>query len=98
MSNTAQRRDIDDPKTIADFVALVQSPERLRLLLVLTVVDMRATGPHVWNGWKAALLRELYWRAEEMMSGGGSGGSRSRVAARQEALRARLSGWPEEEI
>jgi [protein-PII] uridylyltransferase len=42
----------------------VQSPERLRLLLVLTVADMRAVGPKVWNGWKATLLRELYWRAE----------------------------------
>jgi [protein-PII] uridylyltransferase len=98
MSNTAQRRDIDDPKTIADFVGLVQSPERLRLLLVLTVVDMRATGPHVWNGWKAALLRELYWRTEDVMSGSASGGSKSRVAAAQEKLKARLKGWSEEEI
>jgi [protein-PII] uridylyltransferase len=98
MSNTAQRRDIDDPKTIGDFVALVQSPERLRLLLVLTVVDMRATGPHVWNGWKAALLRELYWRTEDVMSGSASGGSKARVAAAQAALKAKLAGWTAEEI
>jgi [protein-PII] uridylyltransferase len=98
MSNTAQRRDIDDPKTIRDFVELVQSPERLRLLLVLTVVDMRATGPHVWNGWKAALLRELYWRADEEMSGPVGGGSRQRVAAAQAALQSRLSDWAPEEI
>ena len=57
MSNTAFRRDIDDPQTMSDFVAVVQSPERLRLLLCLTVADIRAVGPSVWNGWKAALLR-----------------------------------------
>ena len=57
MSNTAFRRDIEDPKTIADFTDVVQSMERLRLLLVLTVADIRAVGPKVWNGWKAQLLR-----------------------------------------
>ena len=70
MSRTAFKRDIDDPKTIQDFVALVQSPERLKLLLILTACDIRAVGPNVWNGWKAALLRELYHRAQEVMSGG----------------------------
>ena len=45
--------------TIESFAGLVQSPERLRLLLVLTVCDIRAVGPNVWNGWKAALLRPL---------------------------------------
>lgn len=70
MSNTAFKRDIDDPKTIQDFVERVQSPERLKLLLILTVADIRAVGPRVWNGWKAALLREVYHRASEMMSGG----------------------------
>ncbi|HVM82595.1 MAG TPA: [protein-PII] uridylyltransferase, partial [Candidatus Binatia bacterium] len=53
MSNTAFRRDIEDPKTISDFVDVVQSLERLRLLLVLTVADIRAVGPKTWNGWKA---------------------------------------------
>ncbi len=69
MSNTAFKRDIDDPKTVADFVEIVQSPERLRLLLILTVADIRAVGPNVWNAWKAGLLRELYWQAREAMSG-----------------------------
>jgi [protein-PII] uridylyltransferase len=94
MSDTAQKRDIDDPKTIADFAALVQSPERLKLLLVLTVVDMRATSPKVWNNWKASLLRELYWRTEEVLAGAPSG---DKVAARVErakrALAERLNGW-----
>jgi [protein-PII] uridylyltransferase len=70
MSNTAFKFDIDDPQTIQDFVERVQSPERLKLLLILTVADIRAVGPKVWNGWKAALLRELYQRAIEVMSGG----------------------------
>src|SRR6185295_4660044 len=73
MSKTAQKRAIDDPKTIADFAAFVQSPERLKLLLVLTVADMRATSPKVWNNWKASLLRELYYRTEEVLGGAPSG-------------------------
>ena len=64
MSDTAQRRDVSDPKTVRDFVAQVQTPEMLRLLLVLTVADIRAVGPGVWNGWKGQLLRELYYAAE----------------------------------
>jgi len=67
MTHTAFKRDINDPKTIRDFVAAVQSPERLRLLLVLTVADIRAVGPKIWNGWKGALLRDLYYRAEALM-------------------------------
>jgi len=70
MNRNAYKRDLDDPKTIKDFVALVQSPEWLRLLLILTVADTRAVGPTVWNGWKASLLRELYYGAQELMTGG----------------------------
>jgi [protein-PII] uridylyltransferase len=95
MSFTAFKRDLDDPKTVADFVALVQSPERLRLLLVLTVADIRAVGPAVWNGWKGQLLRDLYYRAEEAMLGGlAMEGHKSRVAAAKDALRKELADWP----
>src|SRR3546814_20250071 len=53
MSDVAQRRDISDPRTVKDFADLVQSPERLKMLFVLTVVDIKAVGPGVWNGWKS---------------------------------------------
>ena len=70
MTLSAFKRDISDPKTVSDFADQVQSPERLRLLLVLTVVDIRAVGPKVWNGWKGQLLRDLYYRSEEYLLGG----------------------------
>jgi [protein-PII] uridylyltransferase len=94
MSNTAFRRDIEDPKTISDFTDVVQSLERLRLLLVLTVADIRAVGPKTWNGWKAQLLRELYNRAEEKLSGGLiTAGREARVADTLRRLRAELADW-----
>lgn len=95
------KRDIDDSKTIQDFIALVQSPERLKLLLCLTVADIRAVGPTVWNAWKAGLLRELYHRAMEVMTGGLAGKAHAaRVQSAQAAVRAELQrqSWPEEEI
>jgi [protein-PII] uridylyltransferase len=99
MSDTAIKRDLTDPQTISDFAALIQSPERLRLLLVLTVADIRAVGPNVWNAWKAALLRDLYWRTEEALTGGVSEDSRkARVEAAQNDLRAKLTDWPEADI
>jgi [protein-PII] uridylyltransferase len=91
MSNTAFKRDIDDPQTIRSFAERVQSPERLKLLLILTAADIRAVGPKVWNGWKATLLRELYHRTVEEMSGGLVADSRDqRVATAQQAVRALL--------
>ncbi|UYN94910.1 MAG: [protein-PII] uridylyltransferase [Enhydrobacter sp.] len=98
MSATAFQRDLMDPKTIESFAALVQSPERLRLLLVLTVCDIRAVGPNVWNGWKAALLRQLYYAAEQVLSGGTLAGARQeRVKAVQAEVARRLAGWTEVE-
>ena len=70
MSDYAQKRDVSDPRTVADFARIVQTPERLRLLLVLTVADIRAVGPGVWNGWKGQLLRELYAATEAVFRGG----------------------------
>ena len=100
MSNTAFKRDIDDPKTISDFVGQVQSPERLRFLMLLTVADIRAVGPTVWNAWKAGLLRELYLRAEEAMTGDLSAEAQPRGRAAIESLRCELQarGWSDQAI
>ncbi len=68
MTLTAFKRDLDDPKTIADFVATVQSPERLKLLTLLTTADIIAVGPGRWNAWKAGLLDELYHKTMDAMS------------------------------
>jgi len=70
MSDYAQKRDVTDPGTVAAFARIVQNPERLRLLLVLTVADIRAVGPDVWNGWKGQLLRELFGATEAIFRGG----------------------------
>ena len=95
MSATAFKRDLADPKTIQDFVAEVKSLERLRLLYVLTVVDIRAVGPGTWNSWKGQLLRELFEAAEEMLRlGHKQKGRKERIAAIQAELGARL-GWDE---
>jgi [protein-PII] uridylyltransferase len=98
MSATAFKRDLSDFKTILDFTELVQSPERLRLLLLLTVVDIRAVGPGVWNGWKRQLLATLYEAAEEVLRLGHKQKGRSeRVAVKQAALRDML-GWPTDQF
>ncbi|MCX7380789.1 MAG: [protein-PII] uridylyltransferase [Alphaproteobacteria bacterium] len=99
LSTTAFKRDIDDPKTILDLSEVIQSPERLRLLLVLTVADMRAVSPKVWNGWKATLLRELYARVAEVLAGGLSTTERDmRVSRAREAAAMMLDGWEQEDI
>ncbi len=67
LSETAFKRDLEDAQAIGDFVAEVQSPERLRLLLLVTVADIKAVGPGIWNGWKGSLMRELYYRAASAM-------------------------------
>ena len=98
-SNTAFRRDINDPQTISDFCDVVQSVERLRLLLVLTAADIRAVGPNVWNAWKAALLRDLYEAAEDRLtSGHASGGREARIEHAKAEMRDRLTDLPPEAV
>ncbi|UUP17942.1 [protein-PII] uridylyltransferase [Nitratireductor thuwali] len=100
MSMTAQTRDLNDRKTIQDFADIVQSVDRLKLLLVLTVCDIRGVGPGVWNGWKGQLLRTLYYETELLLTGGFSEASR---ATRAERARTELAeglanaGWEESE-
>ncbi len=99
MSGTAFKLDIGDSHTIKNFVERVQSPERLKLLLILTVADIRAVGPKIWNGWKAALLRELYHSALDAISGGLTAEGRdSRIAAAQAAARALLIDFSDDEF
>lgn len=87
MSATAFKRDLADFKTILDFAQAVQSPERLRLLLVLTVVDIRAVGPGVWNSWKRQLLSDLYEATEEVLRlGHKQRGREERIATKKELL------------
>ncbi|MGZ9098432.1 MAG: [protein-PII] uridylyltransferase [Brevundimonas sp.] len=69
LSDYAQKRDVSDPQTVRAFTALVGDPERLRTLLILTVADIRAVGPGVWNGWKGGLIRDLYQRTEGVFRG-----------------------------
>ncbi|QCI98947.1 [protein-PII] uridylyltransferase [Agrobacterium larrymoorei] len=94
MSMVAQTRDLHDRKTITDFADKVQSMERLKMLLILTVCDIRAVGPDVWNGWKGQLLRTLYYETELLLSGGFSESSRKERAkiARQRLYDA-LDDW-----
>ncbi len=92
MSATAFKRDLADPKTIADFANQVQSMERLKLLLLLTVVDIRAVGPGTWNGWKRQLLTELYDAAEELLRlGHKQRGREQRIAEKRAAVAAELA-------
>ncbi|WP_052161880.1 [protein-PII] uridylyltransferase [Hoeflea sp. BAL378] len=98
MSMVAQTRDLNDRKTITDFAEKVRTLERLKLLLVLSVCDIRAVGPGVWNGWKGQLLRTLYYETELMLSGGFSEVSRKqRTAHAREALAEALSDWKEKD-
>ena len=94
-SITAFRRDLDDPKTVADFAGVIQSPERLRLLLLLTAADIRAVGPNVWNGWKGQLLRTLYHETLAVLEGGEIGPLRqARVEAARNAFGEACVDWP----
>ncbi len=98
MSETAQMRDLNDFKTILDFANVVQSPERLKLLLILTVADIRAVGPSAWNGWKGQLLRTLYFETEPVLSGGHTSISRKeRVAEAQAKFFAHYPDWTPEQ-
>jgi len=97
MSKTAFRYDLNDPKTIDDFAAIVQSPERLKLLLVLTVADIRGVGPTIWNGWKAALMRDLYYQTDAVLRGADAAViAAGNAEEARRAARERLPDWSDE--
>jgi [protein-PII] uridylyltransferase len=99
MSTVAQSRDLSDRRTIENFTAVVQSLEQLKLLTILTTADIRGVGPGVWNGWKAQLLRSLYYETEPALTGGFSEVNRgARIAAAQAEFRANFKEWPEDQV
>ncbi|WFU09320.1 [protein-PII] uridylyltransferase [Rhizobium sp. CB3090] len=98
MSMVAQTRDLTDRKTIIDFADRVQSLDRLKMLLILTVCDIRAVGPGVWNGWKGQLLRTLYYETELLLAGGFSEVSRKeRAEEAAKALEKALGDWSQKD-
>ncbi|HSE96579.1 MAG TPA: [protein-PII] uridylyltransferase [Methylomirabilota bacterium] len=68
-SHMAERRDLDDPKTVERLAEITRYPAWLTMLYVLTCADIRAVGPGVWNAWRGALLRELYVRTRTRLAG-----------------------------
>lgn len=99
MSTVAQSRDLSDRKTIENFAAVVQSVEQMKLLTILTTADIRGVGPGVWNGWKAQLLRSLYYETEPVLTGGFSEVDRGkRLVAAHAEFRLAFAEWPPDEL
>ncbi|RXH17941.1 [protein-PII] uridylyltransferase [Bradyrhizobium guangzhouense] len=99
MSTVAQSRDLSDRKTIENFAAVVQSVEQMKLLTILTTADIRGVGPGVWNGWKAQLLRSLYYETEPVLTGGFSEVDRGkRLTAAYAEFRHAFAEWPADEL
>ena len=99
MSDMAQKRDIADPRTVRDFAKAVRTRERLDLLTVLTVCDIRGGGPGTWNNWKAALLRALYRQTRRAMETGLEELNRThRGREAKSNLRKELVGWSKADI
>ena len=94
MSDVAQKRDISEPRTLRGFANAVKSVERLELLTVLTVCDIRGVGPDTWNNWKAVLIRNLYKSTKEVLKTGLEDVNRENgVIEAKRALRAALQDW-----
>jgi len=99
MSEIAQARDIQDPEAARAFADVVQSPQRLALLMILTACDIRAVGPGVWTGWKGSLLRALFYATEPLLSGGHSQVTQSdRINQARHDLSEALKAWPQAEV
>jgi [protein-PII] uridylyltransferase len=99
MSDMAQKRDISDPRTVRDFAKAVKTRERLDLLTVLTVCDIRGVGPNTWNNWKATLLRGLYRATATALDTGLEDLNREKLEGEgKKTLREALADWPKADV
>ena len=99
LSMIAFKRDLQDPKTIIDLKNKIQSAELLRLLYLLTVADITAVGPEIWNNWKDNLLKVVY--DETLMEINGGGDQKSRIIREEKyinKLRGSLVKWSNQEF
>ncbi len=88
MSLVAQKRDLGDPEVIGGFADTVGTHERLNALYLLTVADIRGTGPKVWNAWKGRLLEDLYHATRRVLDGERPDAAHRIDARRRDAVRA----------
>ncbi|WP_299838633.1 [protein-PII] uridylyltransferase [uncultured Jannaschia sp.] len=96
MSDMAQKRDISDPRTIRDFAKAVKTRERLDLLTVVTVCDIRGVGPNVWNNWKAQMLRALHRATAAALENGLEDVNReTREKKAKQLFREAMTDWTE---
>jgi [protein-PII] uridylyltransferase len=88
LADTAVRRDLNDPSTIQQVGAIVGDRHRLRVLLLLTLADTKATGPAAWSQSKATLMRTLAQRVEAWLVDGRipDGGARREMLAEHATL------------
>lgn len=98
LSEIAFKRDLDDTQTIQTMVNIIHSPERLRLLLLVTVADIRAVGPKIYNGWKGELLRRVYERCMQAMGVILTPLSSNDTGAHHERMIAAFDGAPQLDI
>jgi [protein-PII] uridylyltransferase len=95
MAHMAFRRDTSDNQLMVRFAVEIGSPEMLDMLLVLTVSDISAVGPGVWNEWKSSVLVDLYHRLMRHLAGDSAvSDSTERVEQRRSAVRASLAHEP----
>ncbi len=69
LSLTSQKEDINNIEIIANFCQIVDTPEKLTALYLLTVADVRGTNPVIWNSWKAGLFKQFFQSALEYLNG-----------------------------